>query len=197
MEETTRSSDLINGDRVPRRILPDNQHLGSRSDIKGLNACFTIQETDVSSQASDDSGICGADLTDAVPNFSLTTPSECRGLREAIGPKNDPMDPSELNGESGVLDQDQAGHGDQGETKCSPCLKQSGLLRFFESELFNMHYAVQYLAKCRESGILAYIGNRMFSFDDPHVSCYLPQLVCLYVHHSEVADAIKNYLIRR
>lgn len=74
---------------------------------------------------------------------------------------------------------------------------QSGLLRLFESRLFTMRYAVQYLSQSREAGVLAYIGNRMFAFDDADVAFYLPQLVCLYVHHADVAEAIKPYLVLR
>lgn len=73
----------------------------------------------------------------------------------------------------------------------------SGLLRLFESRLFTMRFAVQYLAQSREAGVLAYIGNRMFAFDDADVAFYLPQLVCLYVHNADVADAIKQYLVAR
>ncbi|OQR74466.1 phosphatidylinositol 4-kinase beta-like [Tropilaelaps mercedesae] len=74
---------------------------------------------------------------------------------------------------------------------------QSGLLRLFESRLFTMRFAVQYLSQSREAGVLAYIGNRMFGFDDVDVAFYLPQLVCLYVHHADVAEAIKPYLVLR
>lgn len=37
----------------------------------------------------------------------------------------------------------------------------------------------------------------MFTFDDQSVDFYLPQLVSLYVHHSDVAEAIHPYLVYR
>ncbi|GBM85514.1 Phosphatidylinositol 4-kinase beta [Araneus ventricosus] len=39
--------------------------------------------------------------------------------------------------------------------------------------------------------------NRMFTFDDQSVDFYLPQLVSLYVHHSDLAEAIHPYLVYR
>lgn len=44
---------------------------------------------------------------------------------------------------------------------------------------------------------LSLLGNRMFTFDDQSVDFYLPQLVSLYVHHSDVAEAIHPYLVYR
>lgn len=42
----------------------------------------------------------------------------------------------------------------------------------------------------------AYIGNRLFSFPDSEVDCYLPQLLNMYVHmDTEVGDAIRPYLV--
>ncbi|GIY91094.1 phosphatidylinositol 4-kinase beta [Caerostris darwini] len=40
-------------------------------------------------------------------------------------------------------------------------------------------------------------GNRMFTFEDQSVNFYLPQLVSLYVHHSDLAEAIHPYLVYR
>ncbi|OUC49258.1 hypothetical protein D917_05560 [Trichinella nativa] len=37
--------------------------------------------------------------------------------------------------------------------------KQSLLLRLFESNLFNMHIAIQYLFKSKEPGVLTYLGR--------------------------------------
>ncbi|GFQ73724.1 phosphatidylinositol 4-kinase beta [Trichonephila clavata] len=37
----------------------------------------------------------------------------------------------------------------------------------------------------------------MFTFDDQSVDFYLPQLVSLYVHHSDIAEAIHPYLVYR
>ncbi|KAM7384934.1 hypothetical protein PAMA_012018 [Pampus argenteus] len=76
--------------------------------------------------------------------------------------------------------------------------KQSWLLRLFESKLFDVSMAISYLYKSKEPGVQAYIGNRLFSFPDSEVDCYLPQLLNMYVHmDTEVGDAIRPYLIHR
>ncbi|KAG8197688.1 hypothetical protein JTE90_001612 [Oedothorax gibbosus] len=78
-----------------------------------------------------------------------------------------------------------------------PPPKESLLLRLFESTLFDMSIAITYLFNSKEPGVQTYLGNRMFTFDDPSVDFYLPQLVSLYVHHSDVAEAIHPYLVYR
>ncbi|CAN7989076.1 unnamed protein product [Ixodes hexagonus] len=75
--------------------------------------------------------------------------------------------------------------------------KQSLLLRLFESTLFDMPLAIDYLFRSKDSGVLAYIGNRMFSFSDANVDFYLPQIVSMYVHHSDIADSLRPYLVQR
>lgn len=75
--------------------------------------------------------------------------------------------------------------------------KQSLLLRLFESTLFDMPLAIDYLFRSKDSGVLAYIGNRMFSFSDADVDFYLPQIVSMYVHHSDIADSLRPYLVQR
>ncbi|KAI1289586.1 Phosphatidylinositol 4-kinase beta [Halotydeus destructor] len=75
--------------------------------------------------------------------------------------------------------------------------KESWLLRLFESKLFDMSIAITYLFKSKEPGVLSYIGNRMFTFKHSEVDFYLFQLVTLYVHHCDVAEAIHPYLIAR
>ncbi|CAK6981371.1 phosphatidylinositol 4-kinase beta-like [Scomber scombrus] len=80
----------------------------------------------------------------------------------------------------------------------SSASKQSWLLRLFESKLFDVSMAISYLYKSKEPGVQAYIGNRLFSFPDSDVDCYLPQLLNMYVHmDTEVGDAIRPYLIHR
>ncbi len=39
---------------------------------------------------------------------------------------------------------------------------QSGLLRFFESPVFNIHFAIHYLFYSKEPGVLSFIGNKIF-----------------------------------
>ncbi|GFY34114.1 phosphatidylinositol 4-kinase beta [Trichonephila clavipes] len=47
------------------------------------------------------------------------------------------------------------------------------------------------------SVLFGFASNRMFTFDDQSVDFYLPQLVSLYVHHSDIAEAIHPYLVYR
>lgn len=75
--------------------------------------------------------------------------------------------------------------------------RESWLLRLFESQLFDMSIAITYLFKSKEPGVLSYIGNKMFAFKDRDVDFYLFQLVTLYVHHCDVAEALHPYLIYR
>ena len=82
---------------------------------------------------------------------------------------------------------------------CSSLLapKSSWLLRLFESKLFDMSIAITYLFKSKESGVLSYIGNRMFTFNNTEVDFYLPQLITLYIHHNEIAESLHPYLVSR
>lgn len=75
--------------------------------------------------------------------------------------------------------------------------KESWLLRLFESKLFDMSIAITYLFKSKESGVLSYIGNRMFTFKDKDVDFYLPQVISMYIHHCDIAEALHPYLVRR
>ena len=76
-------------------------------------------------------------------------------------------------------------------------MQQSWLLRLFESKLFNMNIAITYLFNSKESGVLSYLGNRMFTFPTDDVDFFLPQLIVLYIHNNNIADAIHPYLIHR
>lgn len=73
--------------------------------------------------------------------------------------------------------------------------KQSLLLRWFESKLFDMSYAVMYLFNSKESGVQTYIGNRVFSYPPRDVDFYLQQLVNMYIHMHDVAEVIHPYLV--
>ncbi|XP_076307960.1 phosphatidylinositol 4-kinase beta-like isoform X2 [Tachypleus tridentatus] len=79
----------------------------------------------------------------------------------------------------------------------NPPPRESWLLRLFESKLFDMSIAITYLFNSKEPGVLTYIGNKIFSFKDRDVDFFLPQLVSLYVHHTDIADAIHPYLVHR
>ena len=40
-------------------------------------------------------------------------------------------------------------------------------------------------------------GNKLFSFEDHEVDFYLPQLLNMYIHMHDVAEAIHPYLVHR
>lgn len=79
--------------------------------------------------------------------------------------------------------------------QCRP--RESWLLRLFESTLFDMSMAITYLYKSKETGVLSYIGNRMFTFSDQDVDFYLFQLISMYINHSDVAECLQPYLVHR
>lgn len=78
-----------------------------------------------------------------------------------------------------------------------PPPKESLLLRLFKSKHFNMVMAINYLFNSKEPGVQSYIGNKIFAFEDSSVDFYLPQLVSLYIHHSDIAEAIHPYFAQR
>jgi len=78
-----------------------------------------------------------------------------------------------------------------------PKQKGSWLLRLFESKLFNMPIAISYLFNSKESGVLAYLGNKLFSFSDQDVDVYLAELINMYLKMDDVCDVIYPYLCLR
>ncbi|XP_076457046.1 phosphatidylinositol 4-kinase beta-like isoform X2 [Babylonia areolata] len=78
-----------------------------------------------------------------------------------------------------------------------PPTRQSWLLRLFESKLFDMSIAISYLFNSKEPGVQTYLGNRMFSFAEEETDFYLPQLLNMYIHMHDVAEAIHPYLLHR
>jgi len=95
-------------------------------------------------------------------------------------------------------DQDEATFQDKKESE-SPVVpkKQSWLLRLFESTMFDSSMAMNYLFNSKESGVLEYIANKLFSFQDSEVDFYLPQLINMYIMMHAVAEVIHPYLIAR
>lgn len=73
----------------------------------------------------------------------------------------------------------------------------NGLLRFFESPIFNIHFAVHYLFYSKEPGVLMFIANRIFSFPDDEVDLYIPQVVLMYTQMDELAEILDSYLVYR
>ncbi|XP_058066115.1 uncharacterized protein LOC131215739 [Anopheles bellator] len=74
---------------------------------------------------------------------------------------------------------------------------QSGLLRFFESPVFNIHFAVHYLFYSKEPGVLSFIGNKIFSFPNGDVDLYIPQLMVMYMQIEELSEVLDPYLVYR
>lgn len=74
---------------------------------------------------------------------------------------------------------------------------QNGLLRFLESPIFNVHFALHYLFYSKEPGVLSFIGNKIFSFRDPDVDLYIPQLILMYIQMNELAEVLDPYLVYR
>ncbi|TGZ68301.1 hypothetical protein CRM22_004327 [Opisthorchis felineus] len=75
--------------------------------------------------------------------------------------------------------------------------KSSWLLRLFESSLFNMDMALQYLFKTDDDDVRAYLANRLFGFSTSDVDFYLLQLVSLYQKSPELAKHLHRYFIHR
>lgn len=75
--------------------------------------------------------------------------------------------------------------------------EHNGLLRFFESPIFNVHFAMHYLFYSKEPGVLSFIGNKIFSFKDQDVDLYIPQLTLMYIQMDDLADSLEPYLVYR
>lgn len=73
----------------------------------------------------------------------------------------------------------------------------NGLLRFFESPIFNIHFGIHYLFYSKEPGVLSFIGNKIFSFKDHDVDLYIPQLILMYIQMDDLAEALDPYLVYR
>ncbi|CAL1535815.1 unnamed protein product [Lymnaea stagnalis] len=108
--------------------------------------------------------------------------------------KNSPASSSK---DRNLSDKPPAGPTNSHRSKGRPPPRQSWLLRLFESKMFDMNIAITYLYNSKEPGVQTYIGNRMFSFEDYEVDFYLPQLLNMYIHMHDVAEAIHPYLVHR
>ncbi|KAF6768131.1 hypothetical protein AHF37_06291 [Paragonimus kellicotti] len=71
------------------------------------------------------------------------------------------------------------------------------LLRLFESSVFTMDLALQYLFKSEESWVKFYLAKRLFAFPTSDVDFYLPQLVSLCQKSTEMAKHLCPYFIHR
>lgn len=73
----------------------------------------------------------------------------------------------------------------------------SSLLRFFESPVFNIHFAIHYLFYSKEPGVLSFIVNKIFSFPDHEVDLYIPQLILMYLQMDQLTEVLDPYLTYR
>jgi len=78
-----------------------------------------------------------------------------------------------------------------------PKRSHSSLLRLFESKHFDASMAINYLFITKEPGVLEYIGNRLFSFENSDVDFYLPQMMNMYITMHPVAEVLHPYLVHR
>lgn len=152
---------------------------------------------ELASLGSDDSGIlCGSD-TGSCSDSNATRESsvECLDATPAIAtcePKSETEDEDEDDDDADTRTQVEDVKSEQ-----SAPPKSSGLLRLLESKVFDVSMAMHYLFNSKEPGVLCYIVNKMFSFDDHEVDFYLPQLVSMYIQMQDVAEVIHRYLIHR
>ncbi|XP_060525388.1 phosphatidylinositol 4-kinase beta [Cylas formicarius] len=154
------------------------------------------QREELTSLGSDDSGIlCGSDVgssSDTTRESSVEHLSnESRESLDEI--TNNPSDRkqcqnSDLDNRTNVVCKSD-------NKKTIP--KSTGMLRLLESKVFDVAMAMHYLFNSKEPGVLCYIVNKMFSFEDAEVDFYLPQLVCMYIEMPDVAEVIHRYLIHR
>ncbi|XP_055941151.1 phosphatidylinositol 4-kinase beta-like [Argiope bruennichi] len=155
--------------------------------------------TDRTSLASDDSGIFNSDDGERQQRLVTDSVQSCLSQHSLSCEMPRNTDLSEETVDESVSE----GLSNLSESKSEvvmfpkPPPKESLLLRLFESTLFDMSIAITYLFNSKEPGVQTYLGNRMFTFDDQSVDFYLPQLVSLYVHHSDLAEAIHPYLVYR
>uniref|UniRef100_H2Z9X0 Phosphatidylinositol 4-kinase beta n=1 Tax=Ciona savignyi TaxID=51511 RepID=H2Z9X0_CIOSA len=77
-------------------------------------------------------------------------------------------------------------------------MHSSWLLRLFESQVFDMSIALQYLFHSKEPGVMAYLGNKLFMFPNRTVDFYLPELLVMYIHMDhDMREAIHPYILAR
>lgn len=135
-----------------------------------------------------------------VTNTSVNSETNITPARSPIevGPLGSPLAGAMLNGSSGAGTED----GDELPDSDTISLARSdkchnGLLRFLESPIFNIHFALHYLFYSKEPGVLSFIGNKIFSFKDQDVDLYIPQLILMYIQMNELAEVLDPYLVYR
>lgn len=161
------------------------------------------QRDELASLGSDDSGIlCGSDSGSSDSNTTRESSVEYLGRNDESRESLDNLDKpdGEKVGEDDDVHQDASDDrttvSEQSDSAAT-APKSTGMLRLLESKVFDVSMAMHYLFNSKEPGVLCYIVNKMFSFEDQEVDFYLPQLVCMYIQMHDVAEVIHRYLIHR
>ncbi|KAF7266893.1 hypothetical protein GWI33_019822 [Rhynchophorus ferrugineus] len=169
------------------------------------------QRDELASLGSDDSGIlCGSDTSDHTRESSVELSNESResldDLDKPLPVEDDcrsdiigviPQRTKYVTEQTIVVDSENCASTSNLEEARKPPPKSSGMLRLLESKVFDVPMAMHYLFNSKEPGVLCYIVNKMFTFDDNETDFYLPQLVCMYIEIPEVAEVIHRYLVHR
>ncbi|MBW0484677.1 hypothetical protein O181_024392 [Austropuccinia psidii MF-1] len=72
------------------------------------------------------------------------------------------------------------------------------LLRFFQSDFFNVHLAIAYLKTYSDSiGITYYLINRLNEFSPDQIDFYWPQLCHLLISKPTESFALENFIIKK
>ncbi|CAH1997274.1 unnamed protein product [Acanthoscelides obtectus] len=165
-----------------------NDHLDGLSSkncpsVLSLGGPCVKKSDELASLGSDDSGIIcnGSDAGSSEESNVATRESSV----EFLSDKNDEDEEKKCDSTDGGCEEKR------------PPPKSSGLLRLLESKVFDVSMAMHYLFNSKEPGVLTYIANKMFTFEEREVDFYLPQLVCMYIQMHDVAEVIHRYLIHR
>ncbi|XP_066154654.1 phosphatidylinositol 4-kinase beta isoform X2 [Euwallacea fornicatus] len=166
------------------------------------------QRDELASLGSDDSGIiCGSDTSDTTRESSVEHLSN--ESRESLDDLDKPVPKCQNKSAGSPRTRDSltctisVNSSESDESDCKeedgqrPPPKSSGMLRLLESKVFDVSMAMHYLFNSKEPGVLCYIVNKLFTFNDQEVDFYLPQLVCMYIEMHEVAEVIHRYLVYR
>lgn len=154
---------------------------------EGSNLCGS----DASNLCGSDSGILSGSETGSCSDSNATRESSV----ECLGESEESLTTTDEKSDDDTLKRTDATDAKTESTSSAP--KSSGMLRLLESKVFDVSMAMHYLFNSKEPGVLCYIVNKMFSFEDHEVDFYLPQLVCMYIQMHDVAEVIHRYLIHR
>lgn len=147
---------------------------------------------------SDDSNLCGSD-SGILSGSETGSCSDSNATRESsvecLGQSDDSIPATDDKSDEDTSKRTEENRANADNTSSAP--KSSGMLRLLESKVFDVSMAMHYLFNSKEPGVLCYIVNKMFSFEDHEVDFYLPQLVCMYIQMQDVAEVIHRYLIHR